>query len=194
MGKRSIESTSQHKLHRNHEYKDLDLENVYENAFGNTEEKRAIRFDVKGFCKICDCEGSYEPSDNDNRSDGYKLTNISHGTHTLDFLTAFGLSEEKISKRIDNSWIDDPVLFLMENPSTGDFYKFASCNGERKRPVNCWYWIHEILKDKFRKVFFEDSTYLVQQQYGKMVAALIYHFTCVYKSDSEIVLQREDDR
>ena len=37
-------------------YKDLDLKNVYENAFEKTNEKRATRFDVNDFCTLCDCK------------------------------------------------------------------------------------------------------------------------------------------
>ena len=156
-------------------YKNVNLNNVYENAFGAEKSKSDERYASDGFCTKCDYENSYVPAE-ENAEKKYKLTNISHGTHTLDFLHSFGLEEDEIKTRIDGSWIDDPVLFLMENPSTGDFYKFAECNNQRKRPVNNWYWIHGSQKDNFKKGYFEDDTYLVQQQYGKMVASLIYQF------------------
>ncbi len=164
-------------------YKDLDLNNVYEGAFGSREEMKKRFAAEENYCNLCDRDKSYEPSDG-NRIEGYRLTNISHGAHTLDFLHAFGLSEDEIMARLNSEWIDDPVLFLMENPSTDSksvdskIYDYAESDESKngKRPAANWYWIHGNLEGGFRKGYYEDQRYLVQQQYGGMVASLIYQF------------------
>lgn len=160
-------------------YKYLNPDNVYQNAFRKDSDNPESRYIVEknGYCNLCDRDTSYEPADGV-RSPGYRLTNISHGTHTIDFLRAFGLSDSEIEARIGgNAWIDDPVLFLMENPSTGsDIYDFVEGETDGKRPANCWYWIHGDWQESYKKGYFEDSSYLVQSQYGSMVASLIYQF------------------
>ena len=70
----------------------------------------------------------------------YKLENVSHGSHTIDFLNASGLTENDIIQKFKTGWDDTPVLFLMENPSVNYHNMYHICND--KYPTNAWYWIY----------------------------------------------------
>ena len=135
-----------------------------------------------GYCELCDRSESYAFREDNN--DLFKLNNISHGTHSFDFLHAFGLSDEQIFDLIENEkWNDDPVLFLMENPSIGTIdgdyrtYNYTKTYGsEGKLPAANWYWIHGSLKTNYDLGRYYDDTFFIQTEYGNMVAALIKQF------------------
>lgn len=148
-------------------------------------------FDILDCCHECE----YYKSDNEiNKPDenklkkekkteeykDYKLCYVSHGSHSIDFLRASGLNDNKITEEFENNnWNDTPVLFLMENPSKDDennpFYKKVGVENS-KYPTNTWYWIH----NKKRPIIDMQSdfeSYLKQGYYGEMVYALV----CKYK-------------
>ncbi len=156
-------------------YKDYSNEKVYNNGFSSSEEKRKR---ISGYC--CRCDGKHAcQSEEDRENKGYRLNNISHGTHTVDFLKAFGLSDSVIRGCLENSWSSDPVLFLMENPSF-DYGIYSEIDDDKsefpKRPAVEWYWIRRSLEDNYRNHRYDDDSFLIQLEYGNMVAALINQF------------------
>lgn len=157
-------------------YDNYDINNPESFAFDPKQEN--FKQNVKDYCKECNRESSYCPYDDKEKDQNYKLNNISHGSHTVDFLRAFGLAEKTIWDDIMPKWNDDPVLFLMENPSVGNHYDYITEeeNGDGKRPAKDWYWIHNSLKDEYEKKYFDGDRYFVQSHYGKMVASLIKQF------------------
>jgi hypothetical protein len=88
---------------------------------------------ILGYCVECERKGCHacvqEPA--------FTLRNISHGTHTVDFLAA-------VREPVDvTGWHDEPVLFVYEAPSLDyGIYETVECNGINKRPARQWYWIH----------------------------------------------------
>ena len=101
----------------------------------------------------------------------YKLENVSHGSHTIDFLNASGLTENDIIQKFKTGWDDTPVLFLMENPSVNYHNMYHICND--KYPTNAWYWIYgkkELLDNN------DLDDYLKQGWYGDMVYALLNYY------------------
>ena len=145
-----------------------------------------FRGKIIDYCDKCDREKSYAPREK--REQYFKLNNISHGTHSFDFLHSFGKSNKEIEGFFENGWRDEPVLFLMENPSVEEpikdykedwklyDYVDADVNKNGKRPAANWYWIHGDKKKEFKDKYFDGDRFFVQSQYGNMVAALIYQF------------------
>lgn len=140
------------------------------------------KFELLGCCHKCEeatCNGV--SSDSKERENGYKLQNVSHGSHTIDFLKASGMDDNRIDDLFKNNssnkeeWDDTPVLFLMENPSIDydNMYVPCNCDNFEKRPTNTWYWIHN-KKNPPKDIVLDD--YLRQGQYGDMVYALICHY------------------
>ncbi len=104
----------------------------------------------------------------------YKLENVSHGSHTIDYLNSSGYDTSNIDSMFEiNNWNDTPVLFLMENPSID--YEIYEQVGN-KYPTKTWYWIHRRLNQPDYMIQNLDN-YLIQGEYGQMVYALI----CKYK-------------
>ena len=123
------------------------------------------------YCKECDRICHIEENDN------FKLCNISHGTHTFDFLEACGQNPKEILN--NKEWTDIPVLFLMENPSLDyDIYDYINNETDGKRPAKKWYWIHSDWTADYQNGNgkFEDDTYLKQGIYGRMVFSLINQY------------------
>lgn len=140
--------------------------------YGFAREENRLK-DIAGYCTKCGREEAYKSQDYDSK--GFKLNNISHGTHTLDFLEAMGV--KNVKELIEDGWRDDPVIFLMENPSVDyGIYHNLKDQEEGKRPAISWYWIHEKWSENYKIEDFSTDKFLVQQQYGKMVASLIYQF------------------
>ena len=150
-------------------YDDFDVDKPDSFTFDAKQER--FKEHAKGYCEICEskCDDEY-----------FKLNNISHGSHTIDFLHSFEFNDENIESLInDKEWTDEPVLFLMENPSLdrGNYDYISSDESKTgKRPVANWYWIHGSKKREFDKRYYEDDTYFVQSEYGNLVAALIYQY------------------
>lgn len=88
---------------------------------------------ITGYCISCEEKGIHQSSDDPN----YKLTNISHGTHASDFLSA-------LKNPVDvTQWHQEPVMFIYEAPSLDyGIYKEVAHAGYRKHPSKEWYWIH----------------------------------------------------
>lgn len=150
---------------------------------GNGEyQNGSFKYGITGCCTKCDSNAILDKNEKWNKKDkidydnyykDYRLKYVSHGSHTLDFLNAANLDKIDIQDLFKNeSWIDIPVLFLMENPSI-DYEIYNECeNG--KSPTNTWYWIHRKLQ-KPSNVNLDE--YLKQGKYGEMVYSLI----CKYK-------------
>lgn len=134
---------------------------------------------IENCCHKCDDFDSIRNDDDVPKAEAkkyenYRLENVSHGSHTVDYLNAAGFNEGDIIELFNNeNWDDTPVLFLMENPSVD--YEIYHKVGN-KYPTRTWYWIHRKLKTPKDMVEKFDN-YLVQGVYGQMVYALI----CKYK-------------
>lgn len=140
-------------------------------------ENQRFRNQVISCCHRCEtnnCNTVIEDGNSNSKEykyQSYKLENVSHGSHTIDFLNASGLIENDIIQEFKTGWNDTPVLFLMENPSVNyhDMYHF--CND--KYPTNAWYWIYG-KKELLDNNYLDD--YLKQGWYGDMVYALLKHY------------------
>jgi len=117
---------------------------------------------VKGYCLRCESKGCNTcPTDPD-----FKLTNISHGASTDDFLQATNQDKTDLS-----GWHNEGVLFLMESPSKNyDLYTEVEFNGHKKKPTTQWYWVHE-----------EHEAYHYPEQfkggvYGPLINSIIFTF------------------
>lgn len=144
------------------------------------------KYKVKGCCHLCEDKGCSTP-DNDKLKDekkqdeykDYKLCYVSHGSHSIDFLRASGLTDDSIKDKFEtNNWNTTPIIFLMENPSKDnkDDPFYGKVKGIEKYPTNTWYWIHRQRKTivEMQKDY---ESYLKQGYYGEMAYALI----CKYK-------------
>ncbi len=145
----------------------------YKNVFNIEENRFKSAYDIVDYCDNCKNCNTPKNEDLD-----YKLCNISHGSHTIDFLEAFGIDDIK-SEFINNNWNTQPVLFLMETPSKDyKIYDYIKTDIEHtgKKPAHNWYWIHEDWTNLFKENKFNDSRYYGLKSYGKMVASLIYQY------------------
>lgn len=98
----------------------------------------------------------------------YYLCNISHGSHSKDFLNSAGITDV-------SDWNHKGVMFIMESPSKdyGIYEKVEIVhdgNHYYKHPSKLWYWIHRDQKitgypDKFKG-----------REYGDFVASAILTF------------------
>jgi hypothetical protein len=89
---------------------------------------------INGYCISCEEKGVNLARDDNT----FKLTNISHGSHSTDFFKAL-----KIKPNIDD-WHHQPILFVYETPSLDyGIYKEVEYKGYKKHPSKDWYWIHE---------------------------------------------------
>ena len=126
------------------------------------------------YCTRCEkCQNGLEKpnAESEKRDSGYRLKNISHGTHSLDFLKSMDIDVNS------GGWSDAPVLFLMENPAAQirpwNKPLFDDTHKDKKFPAQQWYWIHK----NGRKA--EETYYpkcFKQGEYGVLVAGLIRMF------------------
>ena len=87
---------------------------------------------INGYCISCEKQGCNSSKDDDS----YKLTNITHGTHSSDFFRAINMEQDT------SNWHHEPIIFIYESPSRDyDIYKKVSYNGYKKCPSKDWYWI-----------------------------------------------------
>jgi len=116
---------------------------------------------IEGYCISCDTKNINHATDDST----YKLTNISHGSHSLDFLDA-------LKQPVDiTNWHDEPVMFVYESPSLDyGIYKDITFNGHSKRPSKEWYWIH----DDQELTFYPDR--FTGGEYGGFVVSAICTF------------------
>jgi len=116
---------------------------------------------ISGYCIACEELGCSHSSEDNN----YKLTNISHGTHSSDIF-------QSLFEKIDiSNWYQDPIMFVFESPSLDyGIFQDLEFNGVKKRPSKLWYWIHQdqsivTYPDKFRGM-----------EYGAFVLSAILTF------------------
>ncbi|MGN1133122.1 MAG: uracil-DNA glycosylase family protein [Oscillospiraceae bacterium] len=136
---------------------------------------------ISGYCTLCEENQINTPDETSdiNRKE-YSLGNISHGTHTFDFLEAAKLEPENVVS--DNTWIDTPVLFLMENPSVNYYKMYQEVNLEKnnnyynKRPTHKWYWLNSNWHTDNTNGFFDSNYYFKLGSYGQMVFSLIKQY------------------
>lgn len=89
---------------------------------------------INGYCISCEDKKCNLSKDDDS----FKLTNISHGSHSSDFFRAL-----KIQPNTSN-WHQQPIMFVYETPSLDyGIYKEVDYIGYKKHPSKDWYWIHE---------------------------------------------------
>jgi len=119
--------------------------------------KKNNKHKIKGYCISCE-EKDINHSKDDNQ---YKLTNISHGSHTIDFLALIQKNEIEMT-----SWIESPVMFVFESPSRahGDDIEYK---GVLKKPSPEWYWVEK------NGVF---PSYFKGGQYGNLISSIINTF------------------
>lgn len=132
---------------------------------------------ILGYCRHCEKNGINTPDEtSDVNSENYKLCNISHGTHTFDFLEAADLVPKNVVS--NNEWIDTPVLFLMENPSLNyeDMYQCIENKEKDKRPTHKWYWLNSRWQSDNENGLFDSNAYLKLGSYGQMVFSLIKQY------------------
>lgn len=145
----------------------------YRTVYDENENCFKSDYEVIGYCDKCASFNAAEKDENE-----YRLCNISHGSHTFDFLEAFGIEDVK-AELIHNYWNTQPVLFLMETPSVDyNIYNYlkSDIDHKGKRPAYNWYWIHEDWTNRFNKNEFNGAKHFGVKSYGKMVASLIYQY------------------
>ncbi len=134
-------------------------------SFGDYISNGCAHPSVSNYCTSCDelgCNVSL-----DDRS--YKLCNMSHGSHSRDFIDAVDPSMD-ISE-----WNTKGVMFVMESPSRDyDIYETTKINKEgvahNKRPAKQWYWIHEHMP------YFKYPKYFCGKEYGRLVMSIVFTF------------------
>ncbi len=103
-----------------------------------------------GYCTACEKAGVNSSVS----APGFRLTNISHGAHSKDFLDA-------LSEPVDTvGWHTEPVMFIYESPSLDyGLYDTVESHGYAKRPTKGWYWIHNGLKRAGYPDYFKGRAY-----------------------------------
>lgn len=159
--------------HNNFLIDDFSFNKSYDGNKGKFEED-----DIIGYCDECknfNKPDSNKLSEEEKTTKGNcKLCNISHGSHTFDFLEALNMKPED---ELIKGWSEKPVLFLMENPSKDyKIYDYVNNDYDGKRPAKQWYWIHNYYDEEYKRKITETDDFLVMSRYGEMVASLIYKF------------------
>lgn len=169
--KKSLDEINFKKILHEKEYVENGSHNYKKEKPGNSQHEYC---EEEPYCTLCDTEWNIPKQEIEGID--YKLSNVSHGTHTLDFLHAAEGYEgtEAICKLIEN-WDDRPVLFLFENPSIDyDIYTKGEKWNAKKRPPTRWYWIYD--SDLKKEVENKYISSLKKKKYGAMVFALIRIF------------------
>ncbi|WCK54167.1 uracil-DNA glycosylase family protein [Aneurinibacillus sp. Ricciae_BoGa-3] len=136
-------------------------EDVSNYSFNNYRQN-GFKHNIHGFCTSCE-----EKNINSSlKSLEYKLSTISHGTHTIDFVDAININKPDIS-----SWNEQSVMFIFESPSKiNETYESITYEGVKKMPVKEWYWIH---RDRTYKEF---PQHFEGKHYGNLVLSIINTF------------------
>jgi hypothetical protein len=114
---------------------------------------------INGYCIACEQNGFNLSTDDDS----YRLTNISHGAQTSDFLLSAAVKT--------NLPHQEGVMFVYETPSRDyDIYQEVEYMGFKKRPSIKWYW----LNTKLSPVSYPDQ--FVGGVYGEFVLSAILTF------------------
>ncbi|RMG40628.1 MAG: hypothetical protein D6732_03140 [Methanobacteriota archaeon] len=89
---------------------------------------------ITGYCLSCEKKGCNIAKDDNT----FKLTNISHGSHSSDFFRSLA------TKQDTTNWHQQPIMFVYETPSLDyGIYQELAYNNYKKRPSKDWYWIHD---------------------------------------------------
>jgi len=139
------------------------IDNTIEYSFADYRRNGFRHPKAVSYCTDCEEKG-YVPCADSN----FKLCNISHGAHSIDFL-------ESANIPITNDWNDAGVMFIMEGPSKDygiyEEVKVISKGKEyHKHPSKEWYWVHENCKISGYPEHFKGG------QYGDFVASAIVTF------------------
>jgi len=124
--------------------------------------------EVRAYCVSCEEKGLNTAWD----SEDFRLTYISHGAHSSDFLMATGVRGTK-------EWHDQPVMFVCESPSVA-YGLFTTepvpCRGVHKHPARKWYWVERVdpQEKEYETASFPDS--FCKMVYGPFVLCAIQIF------------------
>lgn len=129
------------------------------------------KYSDDGCCNECrefnNCVLNCNYNNDDNK---YKFTNVSHGTHMVDFLNAHGSDLSSVEK-----WSTYPVMFVMENPSNCRNNSYAGeVDNNNKRPTKSWYWLNESYDEKDDKFVYPH--FFDGHEYGKLVYSIMKTF------------------
>ena len=114
----------------------LGIQNVSSYSFEEYRKNGYEHAPINGYCLSCEEQGFNTAKGDIN----YKLTNISHGSHSTDFFLALKRHQDT------SNWHQEPILFVYETPSLDyGIYKEVPFKGFNKRPAKDWYWIHDDL-------------------------------------------------
>jgi len=139
----------------------IDITNTLSYTFHQYRNNGYDHTPITGYCVSCEDRGCNLAADDNT----YKLTNISHGTHSNDFFLA-------LSDGVDiSAWHNEPIMFVYEAPSLDyGIYKEILYKGFSKRPSKLWYWIH----DDQEPVSYPDR--FTGGEYGRFVLSAILTF------------------
>ena len=137
---------------------------VEDYSFREYKNNNFIHKKIIGYCT--DCES--------NKLIGCKKENctfakISHGSHSIYFIDELGFE-------VDSTWKNEPILFLLENPSKDYKDQYLKGLGE-KRPAQKWYWVDLDVQD-YNKNIENDNLYYFDKQksYSYQFANIIEYF------------------
>ncbi|PLT31985.1 uracil-DNA glycosylase family protein [Bacillus sp. V5-8f] len=142
----------------------LKLSNVEASSYSfDKYRKNGKKHIIEGFCTSCE-KKEYNYS---KKSPEFRLSTISHGTHTNDFIDALKTNKPDVS-----SWHEEAVMFIFESPSGVDKkYTSITYNDVAKKPTHEWYWIHNDKEYAEFPQFFERG-----KHYGRLVHSMINTF------------------
>ena len=121
------------------------------------------------YCDMCDAIL------NNKNGDNFPLTNISHGTHTYDFIMAHNKNEEDRKKKFNEteSWPKAPVIFVMENPGALSGNDYIETGKGKKKAIESWYWLDGDMDSDENYIY---PNYFKQGEYGRLVYSIINTF------------------
>ncbi len=125
----------------------------------NSYKENNYRHNIKGFCVSCEEKGINPASE----TGLYKLANISHSAHSIDYFMALGQLPADIA-----NWREQPVAFIFEVPDChlGKFCEFSYKGVVKKATVN-WSWIYGESKRYFYPNYFQGD------EYGRLIISLL---------------------
>lgn len=108
--------------------------------------------------------------------EGYFFANISHGTHTYDFIMAHNRDEKDREKKFSEveGWAKKPVLFVMENPGSMSSNSHKPMGSGKKQALESWYWLDSRYSEPDKDYIYPN--FFRQREYGKLVYSIINTF------------------
>lgn len=146
------------------------LNHLYDPNSQNNQHKYTQGGHTTFSCTICDNQGWHLPNDPTKRGT-HSLKNVSHGTHTFDYLQACG---KDLNTFDFSAWSDIPVLFLFENPSNDKGIYIPTYN---KRPAKRWYWV----SDDCHKINFAGKNKHIDSFSSKYYNGMVYSLIDLFK-------------